>query len=109
MKDHSLNLQDYLDATSDSAKRTRTVLVALVVACVLAFAGFLNSLGGSWMLSRVHSFSDPKSEYVVNKLGFTPVSEQDDRYKEFYTAVVRAYVDNAFTIRVPFFGFTFDV
>lgn len=109
MNDNSLDLQDYLDATSDASKRTRTVLIVLVAASVLAFAGFLNSLRASWMVSRIHKISNPQSEYVVEKLGYTPKDEKDPRYEEFYTSVVKSYVDNAFTVRVPFFGFSFDV
>jgi len=109
MKDTSLDLQDYLDATSDASKRTRTILIVLVAASVLAFAGYLNSLKASWMLSRLQKISNPQSEYVKEKLGFVPSNEDDKRYQEFYAAVSRAYVENAFTIRVPFFGFSFDV
>lgn len=109
MPDHSLDLQDYLEATSDAAKRTRTVLIALVVGAVLTVAGLLNSLGASWMLARVHDFRNPQAPYVESKLGYQPKDENDPRYQQFYTALARSYVENAFTVRVPFFGFTFDV
>jgi hypothetical protein len=109
MNDNSLDLQDYLDATSDASKRTRTVLIVLVAASVLSLAGFLNSLKASWMLSRLHNIQVPESEYVVDKLGFETKNADDKRYLEFYAAVSRAYVESAFTIRVPFFGFSFDV
>src|SRR5206468_12598531 len=33
----------------------------------------------------------------------------DLRYLEFWAAVARTYVDNSWVIRVPFFGFSFDV
>jgi hypothetical protein len=109
MNDNSLDLQDYLDATSDASKRTRTVLIVLVAASLLSLAGFLNSLESGWMLSRLHKISDTKSVYVADKLGYPPSNADDKRYLEFYAAVSRAYVESAFTIRVPFFGFSFDV
>ncbi|HEY0406603.1 MAG TPA: hypothetical protein VGC89_12805, partial [Pyrinomonadaceae bacterium] len=92
-----------------ASKRTRTILIVLVAASVLAFAGYLNSLKAGWMLSRLQKISNPQSEYVMDKLGYIPKDADDKRYLEFYSAVSRAYVENAFTIRVPFFGFSFDV
>jgi hypothetical protein len=109
MNSNSLDLQDYLDATNDASKRTRTLVIVLVVASVLAFVGFLNSFRYSWMLSRIKSLAHYDSQYVEGKLGFVPTSATDERYLQFYTAVVRSYVENAFTIKVPFFGFSFDV
>ncbi|HEX2269518.1 MAG TPA: hypothetical protein VHH35_08290 [Pyrinomonadaceae bacterium] len=109
MNSNSLDLQDYLDATSDASKRTRTFVIVLVVASVLAFVGFLNSFKYSWMLSRIKSLAAHDSQYVQDKLGFVPPNATDERYLQFYTAVVRSYVENAFTIKVPFFGFSFDV
>jgi hypothetical protein len=106
MNANSLDLQDYLDSTSDSSNRTRTVAIVLLVASVLALVGFLNSFKFGWMLQRLHTIEDPHSGYITEKLGSNHDNEQ---YKQFYTAVAKAYVDNALTIRVPFFGFAFDV
>lgn len=106
MSVNSLDLQDYLDSTSDSSNRTRTVAIVLLVASVLALVGFLNSFKSGWMLQRLHTIGDPNSGYITEKLGSNHDNEQ---YRQFYTAVAKAYVDNALTIRVPFFGFAFDV
>ena len=105
-----LNIEDYLDATSDAAKRTRTVIIIIVVASVLTFAGFLNSLEHNWMLQRVRAAAVPQSDYVKQK--FPDIKDQEALNKcqdVFYGALMKAYVDNTYTIRVPFFGITFDV
>jgi hypothetical protein len=108
MSKDSLDLQDFLDATSDSSKRSRTIMIVLVVACVLALVGFLNSLLTGWMLQRLQIVSNPENPYVAKKLG-TSVSINDERYKSFHSAVARGYVENALTVRVPFFGVAFDI
>ncbi|HYX71726.1 MAG TPA: hypothetical protein VE732_03070 [Nitrososphaera sp.] len=109
MKDRSLDLQDFLDATSDSAKRTRTIMILLVVACVLALVGFVNSLRSGWMLERLQKVSDPNNAYVVEKLGKPDLKDTDARYNNFHAAISRGYVENALTVRVPFFGVAFDI
>src|SRR5712664_4108298 len=40
---------------------------------------------------------------------FVNSANADLRYRQFYAAAARDYVDNAFTVRVPFFGVAFDV
>lgn len=106
MSQNSLDLQDYLDSTSHSSNRTRAVAIVLLVASVLALVGFLNSFKYGWMLQRMHTISEPNSGYIIEKLGS---SHDEEQYRQFYSAVTKAYVDNALTIRVPFFGFAFDV
>ncbi|MDX6404264.1 MAG: hypothetical protein QOH70_1719 [Blastocatellia bacterium] len=106
MPNRSLDLRDFLQAASHSSNRTRTLVTILLVASVLAFVGFLDSYKYGWMLERLHVISNPKADYVTEKLGTVP---SDEQYKEFYGAVIKSYVDNALTIRVPFFGFAFDV
>jgi len=92
----------------------------------------------SWKLARLERLGDPTNDYVKGKIcadgpcllyqestsqagasaSPTPfsvkppfVSEQtaDWRYRQFYSAAARDYVENAFTVRVPFFGVAFDV
>jgi hypothetical protein len=138
-----LDFQDYLDAAGDAAKRTRTVTILLVVASVLTFVGWLNSLPDGWIAERLKTLSnagvaltkepdaldreDMKSlDYLKEKIGPRPTRYKDekdqknnvetkqyqqykDQYKELYIALVRTYVDNTFTIRVPFFGISFDI
>jgi hypothetical protein len=113
MADTTLNLQDYLDAAGDAAKRTRTVTFVVVAASVLAFACLLNSLQGNWMKQRLDKLGDPNSQYSRQKLGvpgdreLTP--EDKARHLALYTAVARAYIENTYTVRVPLLGITFDV
>ena len=103
-----VELRDFIDATIGSARRTRTLMTVLVVACVLAFAGFLNSLPSSWMLQRIQVAGDPASPYVVGKLGVETTLD-DPRYEALHGALVRSWVDNAMSIDVPFFGVAFDI
>ena len=102
------NLHDFAEAARDSSRRTRTLLVVLVVACVLALVGFLNSLESGWMLQRVRAASDPASAYIAQKLEFAPDMNPAAR-DALQAAIIRAYIDNAMTVRVPFFGVAFDV
>jgi len=106
-----LDINHYLDAAADASKRTRTVIITLVVASVLSFAGFLNSIDQNWMLARVRATSSPNSVYFKKK--FPQLEENSDEAKQghsmFYDALMKAYVNNTFTIHVPFFGISFDV
>ncbi len=121
-----LDIQDYLDATSDASKRTRTVSFTLVVACVLVFAGLLNSMQNHWMLQRLHELSNPNGIYTQSKIGSPPKKPTDGdgvKYEEYknqqdlyeqrhlslFSSAARAYIENSLVIRVPLFGFTFDV
>jgi hypothetical protein len=102
------NLHDFAEAAHESSRRTRTLLVVLVVACVLALVGFLNSLESGWMLQCVRAASDPAGQYVGQKLDFP--SELNPQARDaLQGAIIRAYIDNAMTVRVPFFGVAFDV
>lgn len=102
------NLHDFAEAARDASRRTRTLLVVLVVACVLALVGFLNSLESGWMLQRVRAASDPAAAYITQKLEFAPQMNPAAR-DALQGAIIRAYIDNAMTVRVPFFGVAFDV
>lgn len=102
------SLHDFAEAARESSRRTRTLLVVLVVACVLALVGFLNSLETGWMLQRVRAASHPGGDYIGQKLDFPPELNPAAR-DALQGAIVRAYIDNAMTVRVPFFGVAFDV
>ena len=113
----SLDIQDYLDATADAARRTRNASITVVIASVIVFSGLLNSLQNSWMLQRIHTSNSMRSEYVLGKIGKVPPIETPDnaefrafenRYREFYASLMRTYVDSSYVIRVPFFGFKVD-
>lgn len=102
------HLHDFAEAARESSRRTRTLLVVLVVACVLALVGFLNSLETGWMLQRVRAASDPAGSYIEHKLTF-PAELNPAARDALQGAIIRAYIDNAMTVRVPFFGVAFDV
>lgn len=118
-----LDIRDYLEASADASKRTRTIIIVMVIASVVVFAGLLNSIQSQWMHRRMVSLADINSSYTRSKLGpypervkfnseeeFTDAKKRyESRYSEFCGAVERAYVDTSFTIRVPFLGFSFDV
>lgn len=110
-----IGIRDYLDATSDAAKRTRSSTIAVVVASVLVFAGLINSLQNSWLMARVKASNEIDNPYVRGKIGEPPKlrdgpewDRYKERYREFYSALMRTYVDSTYVIRVPFFGFRVD-
>jgi hypothetical protein len=118
-----LGIRDYLEASTDASKRTRTITIVLAVASVLAFTALLNSLQSQWMHRRMLKLGDINGSYVASKLGAIPerskysdeqiynhdVTLYESRYKELCAAVERAYVESSFVVRVPFLGFAFDV
>jgi hypothetical protein len=113
-------MKEYIEATADSAKRTRTVTVILVVASVLVAIGWYNSLRTSWQLQRVRRAFDPDTDVAT---GFLDTAHRPkilvpgadgkspaDRYREdLQVAAVRAYIENVRFIHAPFFGIAFDV
>lgn len=134
----------YLEANIESSKRTRVVLLALVMTSVLALSGFLNSFKHGWASLRLQQIKNPKSDYTEkylhadstrqrnnhdDKKAKTSIMNADssntqkslqtdslpqntyrsDQYRSLYEAFIHSYVENTFTIRVPFFGINFDV
>lgn len=162
-RDSTRSLEDYLlTAATEASNRTRTIMLAMIVASVLALVSFLNTMNfkvswlkskrdksnasmelKSWKLARLERIGDPESEYVRGKIcppdkpcnlrkksppsptgaqqqsqaaeaqttpeGLVTNEDADLRYRQFYAAAARDYIDNAFTVRVPFFGVAFDV
>jgi hypothetical protein len=120
-----LNIQDYLDATSEASRRTRAVHFAIVIASVLMLAALVNSFPHNWMRQRLSRFADQKHEYVNSILddkehpdpehpgperrGGEAPNPRFERYKAYYQNLARDYVDNSLVVRVPFFGIAFDV
>jgi hypothetical protein len=118
-----LDIEDYLEATGEASARSRNMVLFVAVASILAFAGLLNSLQSQWMLGRVQKLNDEKGDYAVSKLGQYPaetgykrledykkaIANYEYRYQQLCSAIERAYVENAMTIRVPVLGFAFDV
>jgi hypothetical protein len=107
--EETLNIKDYLEATSDAAKRTRVVMISIVVASVIAIAGFLNSFEYSWTLQRTRATAGSvNSGYFNKKFPNVDGAVKEEHYKNFLSDLTKSYVDS-YTVRVPFFGITFDV
>jgi hypothetical protein len=116
----SFDVKDSINAANDASKRTRTVTIVLVVASVIVFVGWYNSLDSSWMLQRIRIAYDPASPFVRKKLHSEtdPASTSPDPKKEqqveafrkqFQDSLVKSYVDNTYFIKAPFFGIVLDV
>jgi hypothetical protein len=117
-EDHALspkfNVKDYVEATNNAARRTRTVTIVLVVVSVLIAIGWYNSLQWSWDLHRIRQAYDPHDPYVSHILGVNGTDDESKiRVEKFRTelqqATVKAYVENVRFIKAPFFGVAFDV
>jgi hypothetical protein len=116
-----IEVKDYLDATIEASTRVRSVTITMVIASVLIFGGLINSLQHEWMLERMHALADPHGSYAERKIGPYPsaanlapaayadaVANYKERYRYFYEAVARSYVDNELSVKVPLFGFSVD-
>jgi hypothetical protein len=112
----TLKIQDYLDASGDATKRTRRVLLTMVVASVLTSVGILNSLQSSWKQARLLKYMTPSDPYLVDLIGTEPpagapqvdVDLYRARYQQMFAAVARAYVDTN-SIQIPFFQIGIDI
>jgi hypothetical protein len=110
-----LGLKEYLETATTASSRARTVTIILAVASVLIFVGFLNSSDYGWMQLRLNKLKDPTSEYYrryipADKQGAGDQSSRESQeFTALYSNLQRAYVDNAYVVKVPFFGVAFDV
>lgn len=117
----SFNINSYVKATTDAARRTRTVTIVLVVASVLVGIGYYNSLQWSWTHQRIQRAFD-YSKYATDKIQdlIDPDRQLDlnkpedkaviaEYRKVFQEATAKSYVENVRFVRVPFFGIAFDV
>lgn len=116
MEERKISINDYVEASSEAAKRTRSVTIVLMTASVLMFSGFLNSLQSNWKLQRLRALENINSDYVKARLGTLPDPEDSanyslyiNRYNQLYTGALKDYTDNVYTIRIPFFGIAIDV
>lgn len=121
--DTSFDANSYVEATTDAAKRTRTVTIVLVVASVLVAIGYYNSLQWSWARQRIRRAFDNSPEVTeAIKRSLDPHGRLDlttpgqdgktmiDKYREaFQEATAKSYVENIRYVRAPFFGIAFDV
>ncbi|HEX3747677.1 MAG TPA: hypothetical protein VHW09_27265 [Bryobacteraceae bacterium] len=116
-----LDIQDYLEASSDASSRTRAALLALIVASIVAFAAVLHTMQGRWMHERILAAQNIRSSYVAKELGPYPerrglsadeygerVRHYEHRYLGLCDALVKTDIEN-FIVSAPFIGFTFDV
>ena len=114
MEDVEISVKDYVEASSEAAKRTRTVMVVLMIASVLMFSALLNSSQSNWKLQRVRALENVNSDYVRMRLGPPPPRESDNysvymaHYDQIYSAALKDYIENSYTIRIPFFGIAID-
>jgi hypothetical protein len=112
-----LDIQDYLDASSDASKRTRSIIIIMVAASVLVLAGLLNSVENDWMLLRLRNPAYPETKIPSpDRKNFNTdddynraVKDIESRREQLITAIAKSYVDNSLVIHVPFFGFSLDV
>jgi hypothetical protein len=114
MEDIDISIRDYVEASSEAARRTRRVTVVLMIATVLMFSGLSNSLQGNWKRARLQALEDVNSEYVRARLGTPPQNSEAHtlyltRYSQLYSAALKDYTENAYTIRIPFFGIVIDI
>ncbi len=105
-----LDLHDCLLAASEASRRTRIVIVVLVVTSVLALSGFLNSMPYNWNLQRFQQVAQSNDGYLHEKRILSPNSCIAKRqYEMLYAAFAESFVASTFTLHVPFFGIKFDV
>ena len=72
MSDVPLTTKDYLEAATESSKRTRLITIVLVVSTVLTFVGLLNSNPKAWTIGRIQQVRTQNENYVSTKLGRAP-------------------------------------
>ena len=108
--DESLRIQDYLDASGDATKRTRRVLLTMVVASVIASVGVLNSLPNSWQKARLKKLWTLDDSYVTDLINTPAPADKiyQFRYQQLFAAVSRSYAETT-SIQIPFFGIAIDI
>jgi hypothetical protein len=112
----ALDIQDYLDATSDASKRTRWAVTVLVISCVLGLIAYVNGLPNNWGLQRLQAMarSDSARGRHLNDsaLTFGLRDSAEISQKQFdarYQALLKTYIETSTIVRIPFFGVAFDV
>lgn len=112
-----------MDSTVEAAKRTRRVLVLVVTASILGFAGLWNSRQDSWANARLarlrtmYSLWDTRppinsnEEEIYRNLEFWRQSgyltTKEDLLSKIHT--LEAVRNDQLRVRVPFFGVEFDI
>lgn len=106
----SFDHKDYVDAANDAAKRTRTVTIVLVVASVLIFIGWYNSVLWGWPIDRIRRAFDANDQSIYRMIATNNTEIQKDAYRaQLQQAGLRAWIENVRFVRIPFFGIAFDV
>ncbi len=133
MEAHEL-IDRFIDAAAESTKRARLVLIVITVASVLGFSATWNSSSGGWLNSRLQVSDDVQRWWTYLTSDSEPNSlsvKESERFQQAkkYVAVriphhdledsIQVATDAAIfrdlrahevqTIRVPFFGVSFDV
>ena len=100
-------------------------MIILLVACLLMFAGLLNSLQHSWMRERIQALRKPGDAYACSKVGPIPdpsnfrewgadtleeaQSLRKEQYLRLYSEVAEVYAKTSLTVGVPVLGASIDV
>jgi hypothetical protein len=118
----SFDLKEYVEVSTDAARRTRIVTIILIVATVSLAIGYYNSLGNSWANQRIKSAfdtSEGRLKAIREKLGIEPdevgqLSEIDKKKLDTFilslqTGAIDDYRRNVRLIPIPFFNLTVDV
>lgn len=109
--DAKFHAKEYVEVADEAAKRTRWLTVVLVIASVIVFIGFWNSIQWSWAAERLKAAFDPNYENIfIMTTGGTHTAPDKEAYrKELQHEVVRGYVDNVRFINIPVFGIAIEV
>jgi hypothetical protein len=117
------HLKEHLKSLESAGSRSRYVVIALVVACVLGFMGFLNSCMYGWIAQRagkvardnkyaemrlrlINSFKEEMQSVMINEKHPEWPREQAARLSQ---ALIKEYAEDGFKNRIPFFGAVLDV
>jgi hypothetical protein len=108
------DMNHYLLATTQAARRARGTILVLITASILVLASLLNSSKSEWTRQRLLLIGrDPYGHYVSSLIGdrqgLGGEEERNKRYAVLYAAALHDYIDNAWTVHVPQFGFSFDI
>ena len=131
-------LSDYVAATNDASKRSRWVLLVLIVTLVFVFAAYHNSKQNAWLRYRVELTSvalkcvrqapcNGEDDHRARAFLLAWKFVSDDDAKLTFAAIASAYphlereidsqlnhqrqllLDNVVKLIVPFLGFQFDI
>lgn len=129
------DLSAFIMSVNVAAQRARSLNVTMVIASILVFMGFLNSFDYGWTRQRISKLALPDSEYSLKVINIDksqkdkwkeylkkepiPNNEKTDEDKDFerkkkrytdkYTELEKLFINNSYTIKIPFFNIVFDI